>query len=281
MKTRSELRALQESMARYLVTGDTRMERFLATRPGLAGQRRLAIYAHAYRARLTEALREGHGHTASYLGTDAFELAAEGYIADHPSVHSNLRWFGARFPEWLARRHPARAELGELARLDAALRRAFDGENAAALAPARLRAMEPHEIETLRLQFVPTFERLVLDHNTLAIWHALDRNEAVPAVQRLEAPVEIAVWRVDWRPHFRSVGAVESAAISSLGQGIRLQALCEAVQERYPERDSAAEVGALLKRWLDESMLRAPGARAAFQIRRRARDSRRGGTRGP
>ncbi len=268
---------MQESMARYLLAGDPRMERFLAPRPGLAGQRRLAIYANAYRARLTEALREGHGHTASYLGTDAFELAAEGYIADHPSVHSNLRWFGARFPEWLARRHPARAELGELARLDAALRRAFDGENAAALTPACLRAMEPREIETLRLRFVPTFERLVLDHNTLAIWHALDRNEAVPTVQRLDAPVEIAVWRVDWRPHFRSVGAVESAAISSLGQGIRLQALCEALQERYPEEDSAAEAGALLRRWLDESMLRAPVTR----IRRRARDSRPGGTRGP
>lgn len=280
MKSPSRLREMQDAMARYLSEGDDAVAAHLASGHGLPASRRLEIYSRAYAARLAEALREGHGHTAACLGEEAFALAAEGYIADCPSTHSNLRWFGARFPEWLARRHPARAELGELAALDAALRRAFDGEDAEALTAAHLGALQPRDLERLHLRFVPTLERVRLAFNTLAIWHALDADALPPRPERLGSPIEVAVWRRDWRPHFRTVGTAEAEAMALARDGIGLEALCRELETLHPGDDAAAAGGMLLKRWIDDGMLRAHARAGGRGLRLRARRPHRGGTRG-
>lgn len=280
MKSLSRLRAIQDSMARYLTAGDGAVAMHLASGRGLAAPRRLAIYSHAYAARLTEALREGHGHTAAYLGEGAFALAAEGYIADCPSSHPNLRWFGVRFPEWLARRHHARPELGELAALDAALRRAFDGADAEALTAAHLAALQPRDLERLHLRFVPTLERMRFACNTLAIWHAIDADATPPRAERLESPLEVAVWRRDWRPHFRTVGATEAEAMSLARDGIGLEALCLALEGRHPGDDPATLEGTLLQRWITDEMLRAHARAGGRGLRPHGRRTHRGDTRG-
>jgi len=69
---------------------------------GLSAERRLAIYHHAYRARLLETLRDSFGHTWRYLGDEWFDLLASHFIEQHPSQQRNLRWYGAAWPQWLA-----------------------------------------------------------------------------------------------------------------------------------------------------------------------------------
>jgi hypothetical protein len=69
---------------------------------GLGAERRLAIYHHAYRARLLETLRDSFGHTWRYLGDEWFDLLAGHFIEQHPSQQRNLRWYGAAWPQWLA-----------------------------------------------------------------------------------------------------------------------------------------------------------------------------------
>src|SRR6185369_6628626 len=93
----------------------------------------LRIYQHAYTARLAGALRDNFGVLPQVMGDDAFDALALAYIAAHPSRHPSIRWFGDKLPEFMAAHenlvpHPA---LVDLARMEWALRSAFDAADAA------------------------------------------------------------------------------------------------------------------------------------------------------
>ncbi|MDC6169359.1 HvfC/BufC N-terminal domain-containing protein [Paucibacter sp. XJ19-41] len=227
-----------------------------AVRPGGIGiERRLAIYHQAYRARLVETLLDSYGHTAAYLGDEAFEREARAYLIAHPSGHPSLRWFGAAFPAWLAERHPQDLDIAELAALDWALREAFDAADAQALTPADLAALPAEAWATVGFGLPPSYRRLRLSHNTLAIWQALDQDEAPPAAEPLAQALDVLIWRRGSSPHFRSLGSLEAAALDALAQGRSFAMLCEDLSERFPETDIASEAGGLLRRWVEEGLL--------------------------
>lgn len=227
-----------------------------AVRPGGIGvERRLAIYHQAYRARLVETLLDSYGHTAAYMGDEAFEREARAYLIAHPSSHPSLRWFGAAFPTWLAARHPRDLDIAELAALDWALREAFDAADAQALTPADLAALPAEAWATVGFGLPPSYRRLRLSHNTLSIWQALDQDEPPPAAEPLAQALDVLIWRRGSSPHFRSLAALEAAALDGLAQGLSFAALCEDLSERFPETDIASEAGSLLRRWVEEGLL--------------------------
>jgi hypothetical protein len=225
-------------------------------RPGGIGvHRRLAIYHHAYRARLADALADTFSHTATYLGEDWFDRDARAYIETHPSTHPSLRDYGAGFAAWLTQRYPDDGDIGELAALGWALRHAFDGTDATPLSAADLAAVPGDAWQDVQLQLHPTVERLLLRHNTLALWQALDQDQAPPPAQRLSQCLPLLVWRRELQPHFRSLGAMEATAIDALQQGLRFGAVCEGLSRLQPERSTAEDIGVLLRRWVDEGLL--------------------------
>lgn len=214
---------------------------------------RLHIYHHAYRARLVDALRDVHGHTARHLGGEDFDALACEYVEAHAPEHTNLRWYGASFPDWLAQRHAP--HIGELALLDAALRKAFDGPDAPILALEALAAIAPDAWSRIGFALHPTCARLRLVHNTLALWQALDREEATPRCEPLPAPTQLLIWRRELQPHFRSLGPLECDALDGLLAGRSFAETCERLAQRFPDIDIAAEAGRLLRRWSDEGLL--------------------------
>lgn len=216
---------------------------------------RLAIYRNAYVARLIDALRDTYGHTHAYLGDEDFDAMAQGYIAEQPSTHPNLRWFGRGFAGFLARHCPADPDIAELATLDWTLRLAFDGADAPVRVPADLAAIAPEAWPHLGLRWHPTCHRLRLAHNTLAIWTALDRDEVPPPTQALSAPVELLVWRLGLQPHFRSLDALEAAAFDWLSAGEAFGSVCVALASTFPREDIAARAGQLLRRWVDDGLI--------------------------
>lgn len=224
---------------------------------GIGIDARLAIYHHAYRARLVESLRDSFGHTLLYLGDDGFDELARAYVETHPSTDPNLRWYGSAFPASLARQLPQDPDVAELARLDAALRGAFDAADAPLLALADLATLPAEAWATLGFVFQPSVARLRLHHNTLALWQALDSEQVPPATQPLDAPTELLIWRLDVQPHFRSLGPLESAALDALLAGTSFAATCAELGERFAEVDVAQHSGALLRRWIDDGLLSA------------------------
>lgn len=228
---------------------------------------RLGIYHHAYRARLLETMRDTFGHTVSYLGDEWFDHLALRFIEQQPSAHANLRWYGRAWPEWLAQglceggelaeQLGAHPEVAELAALDWALRQAFDAADAPVLGAERLAAMPADAWTQVPLRPQPSVQMLTVCHNSLSLWHALDQDEDVPPAQALAAPVEVLVWRLDERPHFRSLAGVEALAVRALLAGASFEALCAALaQSDAGGHQGVAPVAAgLLRRWLDEGVL--------------------------
>ena len=109
--------------------------------PGLLSARGVAqfgVYRNAYRARLRGALRDNFEVLPLVMGDDSFDALANAYIDAHPSRHYSLRWFGHELIAFMAAHeslvdHPA---MTDLARLEWALRGAFDAASATSITRA-------------------------------------------------------------------------------------------------------------------------------------------------
>jgi hypothetical protein len=220
---------------------------------GTAERRRLGldVYRHAYRQRLVEALADAYGKTQALLGAPRFERNALRYIAARPPTTRNLRWYGADFAEHLEAQHPASAEL---ARFEWALRDAFDGPDSTVLAAHDLSGVPAADWATLTLVPVPTAQLLSLAFNTVAVWQALDDEQAPPDSLRSARSTCWLVWRIEPRPHFRSLGAAEEALLRAMLGGASFAAACDSAR---PVCEDAAVIGSCLRRWLDEGLLTA------------------------
>jgi hypothetical protein len=249
-----DLRTLQRALQAHLLNGDAAVAGWV--RPGGMGvERRIAIYHHAYRQRLLAALRDTFGHTLRYMGDQWFDAAALHHIERNPSWHASLRDYGADFERTLASLHPDMGELPELACLDRTLRHAFDGADAMPLALSELAAVKPEQWGHLGFVFHPTVSRHQLQHNTLAIWQALDDEQDAPPALPLARPGELLVWRRGEKPHFRSLQALEAAALDELIKGAPFAETAQRLAAASDDPNSTAALGALLRRWIDDELL--------------------------
>ena len=82
--------------------------------PRLPAMGRLAIYHHAYRARLVECLADDFPTVRHALGPSEFEAVAAAYIAKHPSSSPSLTRFGALFPAFVGASSRFLADLAAL-----------------------------------------------------------------------------------------------------------------------------------------------------------------------
>ena len=214
----------------------------------------LAIYANAYRQRLIGALADTFAKTRAVLGEADFEAAALRYIDANPPTHRNLREFGHAFAEHLRIALPARPQLAELAQLDRALRRAFDGPDSAVIGAAELAAVPPPAWATLTLTPVPTALLLRFEHNTVAVWQALDDDMAPPPAEHSAAAVDWLVWRKALQPHFRSLAPAEATLLRAMLAGARFAEACELASAGSDE-DLTPVIGQCLRTWLEDGVL--------------------------
>jgi hypothetical protein len=214
----------------------------------------LAIYAHAYRQRLVEALADAFAKTRELLGAEAFEAAALHYVNENPPATRNLRWFGAGFAAHLRSVFPAQAAVAELAQLDWALRQAFDGADSPVLVAADLAGVPPDAWAHLQLVPVPTTTLLRFEYNTVALWQSIDDEAEAPAIVHGEVAVDWLVWRKELQPHFRSVHPVEAALLRAMLGGASFAQACEQAQAETDE-DCTNHIGNGLRQWLEDGVL--------------------------
>ncbi|MBH9576812.1 HvfC/BufC N-terminal domain-containing protein [Inhella proteolytica] len=183
----------------------------------------LAIYQHAYRARLREALADNHPALAQAVGDKGFAALAAAYLEAEPPTEPSIRWYGHRLAAfmdgWAELPHPA---LADLARLDWALRQAFDAAAHPLLGPSELAALRPDEWADLRLRLQPSVQRLDLHWAVGPAWHALNAARAAGQEAELSEPQarahSLLVWRSGLQPHWRSLAEDEAAALQALLQ---------------------------------------------------------------
>lgn len=214
----------------------------------------LAIYANAYRQRLVDALADTFAKTCAVLGAEAFEATALAFVAGQPPTHQNLREFGAGFAAHLRETLPDRPQAAELAQLDRALRRAFDGADSAVLGGAELGAVPSEAWGALRLTPVPTALLLRFEHNTVAMWQALDDDHPPPPAQRGDVAVDWLIWRKELQPHFRSLVPTEAALLRAMLAGSSFAAACEQAAGESDD-DITPLIGQCLRVWVDDGVL--------------------------
>lgn len=254
----SALGQLQQQFIDYLHDRPNALVDALADTGGLARADRANIYFNAYRVRLLDALKDSFDKTWAWLGDEGFEVAGLGYIADHPPSQFSLRAFGDRFADWLAASRPDDPELAELARLDWAMRNAFDGADATSLTGDMLAGFTEQDWADVVFRPHPTVQMLSVALNTVDLWHAMDSGLSPPGVRRMEQAGWLLVWRKGLQPHFRSLGDAEARLLFAMQRGESFAESCgQLAQDMADDADLQSLVGRLLARWLDDGVLRA------------------------
>lgn len=275
------LRAQQQAFAAAITDGAT-VGALLADSPDGAAPR-IGVYRHAYGARLTEALQDNFEILARAMGDEAFADLATAYRRAYPSTTASIRWFGHRLAEFMAtcveaaNAEDTRGEDGDdraalvahpafvdLARMDWALRAAFDAADAPALDRTALAGLAPEVFATLRFTLHPSVQLQPLAWAVEAAWRLLREHDpeaggdepALPAPEAL--PHRLLVWRRGLDTLWRSLDDTEALLLQALEAGETFATLCERAAEHCDAEDQAVQVAAAaLAQWLDDGLLTA------------------------
>jgi hypothetical protein len=244
------LERIQRAFLAHVVRGDDA----IVAAVGARGRGGLAVHAHAYRANLVACLKDSYEKTLAWLGEDDFETAAREHITQHPPRGWTLNDYGEAFPRTLAGLYPADPEVEELAWLDWALRRAFDGPDAN---PPEPKAFGDIDWERAVLILSPTLATRQVSTNVAVLWNAMAEGTTPPPVEPLETPRTLAVWRRAFSPMFRGLEVRERAALDLARAGAGFGAICAWLAADHPDDEAAAaaEAGALLAAWLDDQIV--------------------------
>ena len=273
----SALRAQQLAFASALLTdrpADLRgtaqagLAGLLVAGPG--GAARIDVYHHAYRARLASALRDNFEALARAMGDEAFAALAGAYLVAHPSQQASIRWFGHQLAgfmdDCLAAGAPPALEdlvphpaLADLARMDWALRGAFDAAGGLVIDRATLAALSGDAWPGLVLRLHPSLQTVALSWAVEPAWHAL-RNTPAGDEPELPAPEPLAhtlaVWRRGLETQWRALSTADAALLQAAAAGQPFGALCELAAELVDDEAQAVPlVAGTLEQWLADGLI--------------------------
>ena len=212
------------------------------------------IYVNAYRGRLAEALRDNYPVLYRAMGDHAFSQLAGHYVAAHPSRFRSIRWFGddltafaEAHPELLP--HPA---LADLARMDWALRGAFDAADSATLLLADVATIAAENWPGQCFVLQAAVRLITLQWNVEPIWQALnqDENAATDAPQPLQQ--SLLVWRREFECHWRSLDAPEATALGVIAKGGTFAEVCQSLAD---DANPAQTAAMYLRQWIEHGLL--------------------------
>jgi hypothetical protein len=245
---------LQRRFQRAVLAGDPAPGLFVAEAAGAGGG--FGIYLAAYRSRLTAALRENFTVLQRALGDQAFADLARDYIATHPSHFRSIRFFGDELTAFLDASpgrlpHPA---LADVARMDWAIRGAFDAADAPPLTLSDLAALPPEAWAEQRFRLLPSLRLVELKWNVEPIWRALNDDAEAQTAAPEASPHVLLVWRPQLDCLWRSLDPAEATALRALAHGASFAACCTAIAESGAANPPRMAAG-LLRRWVDDGLL--------------------------
>ena len=218
----------------------------------------LRIYAHAYGARLREALENDHPVLAAYLGDDMWDAMCSGFIDTHPSRVRSLRDFGNGLPAYLAadaqfRAHPQLVELASFERL---LLDSFDAADDPRAGWAQLQAIPAGQWPALRIRLHRSVHVHRARHGSVAIWQAIKAEQAPPAYAGSEGAVDWVLWRdEDGIGRFRSLEYDSAAAFGCCRYNGSFAELCELMAITHPIEEVPARVLGCLQDWCGQGWI--------------------------
>ncbi|MEQ8896196.1 MAG: DNA-binding domain-containing protein [Roseovarius sp.] len=227
---------------------------------GTSAASRLAVYQNAYEIRLVNILCEDYDTLWTFLGDDTFLNLAKSYLRACPSRSPNARWVGHGFPDHLddqpiAAQHPA---LPDLARLDRAIRDAFDAPDAPVATPDDLATIADHPEATV-FTLHPGLTLLPQRTNAYDIFRAL-RAEQTPPKPTIQDDLRwIVAWRRGLTSHHTELTPEEGTLLDLTAKGANFARLCEVAAMTGDPETTAARMAGTLRQWLENGMISAMG----------------------
>jgi hypothetical protein len=253
---RPSLAELQARLQKAIVEGDDAVLSLIPPNSRTSNAVLLGVYRFAYVGRLVEVVRNAHPLLARHMGEQAFEQMARDYVAKYPSRHANARWYALDVPELLAQRpYSEQPELAELARIEAALDRAFDAPDAPVLDLAELAQHPPETWGSLAFRPHPSASVLSCATNAFDLWLALKEEAEAPEVELLEEPQTLLAWRRNVTPAVRRLEAEERMLWLETTRGASFGALCEMSATFDDPGTAALRVAQYLQGWLASGLL--------------------------
>lgn len=230
---------------------------------------RVAVYQHAYLARLCEVLRDEYPILCRALGSELFDQFALNYLRAHPPTSYTLGRLADQFVTFLEQSRPdpdSRPDLDttptqgtgdspdwsdyliDLTRLETVVNQVFDGpgdEESVPLDGMALARLTPEFFARSRLQLARSLHLVTLRFPLHEHFSALVRGEQ-PAMPE-PAPQTLAVWRRAYRVQRLPVDPAPARLLSLLHAG---HAVGEALQRLVAEQPAIApELGPLITVW--------------------------------
>ena len=119
---------------------------------------------------------------------------------------------------------------------------------------------------SLILAFHPSLRRLCFSWNSAAVWKAMSLDETPPPPELAAAPLPWLLWRQGLQNYFRSLSAVESAALDAAQAGGNFAQICESLGALMPEEDIPTAAASLLGAWADSGIIVGIGTSPANEL---------------
>ncbi|MEW2913798.1 DNA-binding domain-containing protein [Leisingera sp. JC11] len=139
---------------------------------GRPAGRRFSVYRNNVAVSLSEAMNSAFPVISKLLGKQNMDGLAGIYLRQHPPSTPLMMFYGAHFPAFLEGMEQLRhlGYLGDVARLELALRRAYHAADAAPIAPEALGTLSPDQLMNTRLTLAPAVDVLCSSWPIHAIW---------------------------------------------------------------------------------------------------------------
>jgi len=211
-------------------------------RGGPAG-RRFDVYRNNVVAALAGGLATAFPAVAAVLGRERFRALAVAHVRAHPPRTALMMRLGGDLPAFLDRHAPADAPwLGDLARLEIAVRESYHAADAAPCDAAALGALPEGRLERTRLRLAPATGLVAASAPVVALRAAALAGAPLPA-----GGAEVAlVTRPGFDPRIDALDPAGGAFVAALAGGAPLGRAAEAAARRDAGFDPTAALSALL-----------------------------------
>ncbi len=212
---------------------------------GRAAGRRFNVYRNNVTASLIAALEQGFPAVARLLGSQNFAHVARAFVRDNPPASQLMMHYGAGFPAFLEGAAPLAhlGYLGDVARLELDLRRAYHAADAAPIDAAALGSIPSDALPAVRLALAPAVGLIRSRWPVHAIW----AYNMIPGSPKPQAQAQdVVITRPDLDPVAQPLPIGGSAFVTALMKGQTLGAAHDAGLAEDENFDPATILGLLI-----------------------------------
>lgn len=244
-----QLRELQQSIARGILSGHPEALAAIVREDGLAFGKRLQVYRNNTIISLTEALKATYPVVAALVGENFFAFAAKAFISGEPPQAPRLAEYGGGFAAFLAAFEPARTipYLADVAALEWAMNEAHHAPDNAALTPQDLAAVPQENAASIVLELRCSCRLLHSKYRIDRLWQAHQPGGSLQGLA-IDGNCHLLVYRPQDDVEMMSLDAAGFALLSRIGEGATLEAAYEAAAKIDPAFDLSSVLSIHLTR---------------------------------